>query len=74
MTQEIRNKIEFIVVCIGEFARTHGLTPQRAYRYLRQWRGLDFMDRFYDVAHLRAIEDTVDDLTAICLRNGGRLA
>ena len=28
----------------------------------------------YDAMHLQSIDDAVDDLAAVCLRNGGNIA
>ena len=67
-------KIEFMVVCISEFARRYKLTLQQAFRYLNNWKGLAFLEEFYDVEHLLSIEDAVDDLTVGCKKNGGMLA
>ena len=45
-----------------------------AFRYLNNWKGLAFLEEFYDVEHLLSIEDAVDDLTVVCKKNGGMLA
>lgn len=65
-----KNKIEFMVVCISEFARRYKLTLQQAFRYLNNWKGLAFLEEFYDVEHLLSIEDAVDDLTVVCKKTG----
>ena len=72
--KKTKNKIEFMVVCISEFARRYKLTLQQAFRYLNNWKGLAFLEEFYDVEHLLSIEDAVDDLTVVCKKNGGMLA
>ena len=59
MEKDTKNKIEFMVVCISEFARRYKLTLQQAFRYLNNWKGLAFL---------------VDDLTVVCKKNGGMLA
>lgn len=74
MSFNIKDKIEYIVICISEFARKHKLTLQQAYNYLKQCRGIEFLDKGYDVEHLYSIEDAVDDLTDYCHRQGGQLA
>jgi hypothetical protein len=74
MEKDTKNKIEFMVVCISEFARRYKLTLQQAFRYLNNWKGLAFLEEFYDVEHLLSIEDAVDDLTVVCKKNGGMLA
>ena len=49
--------------------------PNReSYNYLHRYKGLDFLLRNYDIEHTFSIDDAVDDITRICLRNGGTLA
>lgn len=73
MPQEIRDQLNYIVVCVSEFAERHGLTLRDAYFYLREHTGIQFLQDFYDVEHTLSFEDAVDDLTRICARNGGTL-
>ena len=74
MSKSIIDKINYIVALITEFATAHQISTQQAYRYLQQYKGLDFVDEFYDVEHTFSFENTVEDLTAYCKRMGGTLA
>lgn len=74
METKTKDKIEYTVICISEFAKKHRLTLPQASNYLKRWKGIDFIDKGYDVEHLFSIEDAVDDLTAYCQRQGGQLA
>lgn len=74
MSKGTLDKINYIVALITEFALAHKITTQEAYRYLQQYKGLDFVDSFYDVEHTYSFENTVEDLTAYCKRMGGTLA
>lgn len=67
----IKDKIEYIVIVISEFARHQKLTMQQAYNYLKQHRGIEFLDKGYDIEHLFSIEDAVEDLIAYCQRQKG---
>ncbi|MDR0988325.1 MAG: DUF3791 domain-containing protein [Prevotellaceae bacterium] len=64
----IADKVEYMVIVIGEFARTHHLTTQQAYLYLKLHRGIEFLNKSYDVEHLFSIEDAVDDVSEYCRR------
>ena len=73
MSQEIRNRIDYTVMCIGEFsqrqchASPEGLPiPQRIRRH-------GFLKDCYSAEHLLSIEDAIDDLTAVCQKNGGKI-
>lgn len=64
MEKDIKDKIEYIVICISEFAKKPKLMLPESFNYLRSWKGIDFLDKGYEVGHLFSIEDAVDDLTA----------
>ena len=74
MEKDTKNKIEYIVVCISEFANRFKIPTQQAYAYLKRYKGIDYLDEFYDVEHLFSIEDTIDNVTSMCKQNGGTLA
>ncbi|HIX73606.1 MAG TPA: DUF3791 domain-containing protein [Candidatus Parabacteroides intestinipullorum] len=73
MEPGIEDKVAYLIAVISEFAAKHTLTTPQAYRYLERFKGLDFVNRFYDVEHTFSFEDVVDDLTAYCHRKGGAL-
>ena len=73
MTQEIRDKAEYIVIFIREFARRYGLSAAQAYRYLNRYKAIDFLDEHYNVAHTQSFEDMVQNMAVYCQRHGGAL-
>lgn len=74
MFKEQSNIIEYLVCIIGAFARLFSLTNAKAYQYLRQYKGLEFLIKHYGAEHTQSIEDAVEDITIICNRHGGALA
>ena len=52
MSKSIIDRINYIVALITEFATAHHITTQQAYQYLQQYKGLDFVEKFYDVHHI----------------------
>lgn len=66
-------KIPYMHTCIRAFAKRYNLPVKSAYLYLRDFKGINFLDEFYETEHLSSIEDAVDDLTLLCRKNGGRL-
>ena len=74
MSKEQSNVIEYLVCVISAFARQFSLTNAKAYQYLRQYKGLEFLTKHYGAEHTRSIEDAVEDITIICNRHGGALA
>lgn len=69
----VRDKIEYVVVVLGEFARRHALSYKEAFNYLKVHRGFDLLDNGYNVEHLFSIEDAVTDVTKYCKRYGGTI-
>ena len=66
-----KNKIDYFVVCVNDFADTHGMSYTAAFDYLKAYKGLDFLSNHYDIEHTYSIEDAVADLAQVCARNGG---
>lgn len=71
MTKTDQNLIDYIVVCISEFAVRYGMHMRDAYIYLKKYKGIAFLKEFYDVEHTLSFDETLDDLAAICRKNGG---
>ncbi|MBO7519855.1 MAG: DUF3791 domain-containing protein, partial [Clostridia bacterium] len=44
-----RKIIDYIVVCINEFANAKKLSQQEAFRYLYANKGIDFLTENYDI-------------------------
>ena len=67
------DKLAYVIAVVSEFAARFSLNTQQAYRYLDRFKGIDFVDRFYNVEHTQSFEDVVDDLALCCRKNGGAL-
>lgn len=63
--------IHYIVMSLGMFARKYKLTKKEACNYLSRFKGLDFSIRNYEVEHQLSLQESVEDMAAICRRNGG---
>ena len=66
MKVRIEDKIAYIIAVVNEFAARFSLNPQQAYRYLNRFKGIDFLDEFYNVEHTLSFDDVVDDLAILC--------
>lgn len=73
MNKIVIDKINYIIALITEFAQRHQLSTQQAYLYLKKYKGLEFVDEFYDVEHTQSFENSVEDITFYCHRMGGQL-
>lgn len=74
VTKLLRDKVNYTVALISEFAAAHSLNTSQAYRYLDRFGGMAFIERFYDVNHTLSFDQVVADLTEYCSRKGGQLA
>ncbi|MDE6581601.1 MAG: DUF3791 domain-containing protein [Duncaniella sp.] len=66
--------IHYIVMSLGLFARKYKLTKREACNYLSRFKGLDFTIRNYEAEHQLSIQECVEDMAAICKRNGGEVS
>lgn len=69
-----RKIIEYVNCCVGAFANRFRLTTVQAYAYMRRFEGIDFLIDCYAAEHTLSIDDAVEDVAALCKKNGGRLA
>lgn len=64
-----RNIIDYMVVCVNDYADRHSLSRTAAFDYLRKNKGLDFLEDCYEAEHTLSLEEALSDLEAICKRN-----
>ena len=66
-----KEDVEYVVTAISEFAKRNYLTLKEASNYLLRYKGIDFLEQCYAAEHTLSVNDWVEDITAICKRNGG---
>jgi len=69
----VKDKIEYIVMLIAEFAKRYKITSQEAFRYLMKYRAIELCDAHYGIMHTLSLDDNIDSMTIYCRRNGGTL-
>lgn len=74
MSKSLKDRLNYLIALISEFAAAHQLSLQQAYLYLQQFKGLDFAEEFYDVEHTLSFDEAVEDITIYCKRMGGHIA
>ena len=74
MSELIKNKIDYFVVCVNDFADKHGMSYVAAFDYLKAYKGIAFLSEHYDIEHTYSIDEAVADLAQVCARNGGAAA
>lgn len=73
MSREEQKIIDYMVVCINEFADTFNLNYKEAFNYLKKYDAIKFLRDNYEIEHTLSIEDAVDDLYQVALNHGGTL-
>lgn len=71
MSKYEKNVINYIVICINEFAKQFKITSKDAYFYLKDFKGIEFLKENYEAEHTLSLDDALDDLKKICKNNGG---
>ena len=69
-----RNMINYMVVCVNDYADRHGLSYAETFDYLLRNKGLEFLEDCYDAEHTLSLDTALDDLEAVCKRNEGMVA
>jgi hypothetical protein len=70
---ELKNKINFTVACVDEFAQKNNLSVKEAFQYLFQFKGIEFIKDNYEAEHTLSFDTVLEDLGILCRRNGGKL-
>ena len=69
----VKDKIEFAVSLITDFAKKHSLSTTQAFNYLDRFNAIDFINQHYSVAHTRPFAEILDNLALYCKNHGGNL-
>ena len=73
MTKQTKNKIEYLVVFIREFAKRFSLSESQAFRYMKNFGGIQLVLKNYGIMHTLDIDDTISDTALYCRKTGGKL-
>lgn len=71
--KELKDRIDYIVVCVSEFAERFKLTNQQAYAYLRRFNAIELIMKHYPIMHTLPLDDAIENLQTFCYRKGGRV-
>lgn len=71
LSKASRNEISFISFIIPEFAAAYKMNIQKAYQYLKQYGGIDYLRENWWALHTDNPFWAVRDMYEVCRRNGG---
>ena len=72
LDKKASDKISFFSFIIPAFAEAYKMNMQVAYRYLKQYGGLDFLHKHWWALHTDNEYYTLFDLYEVCYKNGGK--
>ncbi|WP_353739195.1 DUF3791 domain-containing protein [Muribaculum intestinale] len=73
MKYNIRDRFEYIITLVNEFAKRFGLSDKQAYNYIKFHRGVDFIEENYGIIHTLDFNEAIESVAAYCRRSGGEL-
>lgn len=73
MSRKDKNILEFLVALVAEFAAHLGISQDLAYNYIREYHGLEYYFKHYNILHTLSFEENVEDMLQVCANNGGQL-
>jgi len=68
-----KDKIEYTVALISDFAKKYSLSTTQAFNYLDRFNAIDFVNQHYNIAHTLSFPEIVDNLALYCKNHGGNL-
>lgn len=63
----------FITSVLYHFSKIKGVSLGSAYRYLKIFKGFDYLTQFMEIERTLSYEEIIDNLSLVCSRNGGAL-
>ncbi|WP_090088939.1 DUF3791 domain-containing protein [Clostridium uliginosum] len=73
INKEEQNIIDYMVVCVNEFAEKFHVNYKQSFNYLNKHNAIKFLLENYEIEHTLSIDDAIEDLVIIARKNGGYL-
>lgn len=73
MSKEELKMIDYIVVCVNEFADRLKLDYREAFNYLNRYNVIKFIKENYEIEHTLSLDEAIDDMIMVANNNGGEL-
>jgi hypothetical protein len=71
LDKQTSDKVSFITFIIPKFAAAYKMNTQDAYRYLKKYGGIDYLDECWWALHTDNPFWAVRDMYKVCQSNGG---
>ena len=64
MKYNIRDRFEYIIALVNEFAKRFGLSDKQAYNYIKFHKGVDFIEKNYGIIHTLDFNEAIESVAA----------
>jgi hypothetical protein len=71
LDRETQDKVAFMTFIIQMFTAAYKMSGPDAYRYLKQYGGIDFLDKHWWALHTDNHYWAIRDMYKVCRSNGG---
>ena len=72
-TVPVKDKIDYTVSLVSDFAKKYSLTTTQAFNYLDRYNAISLLDQHYNIAHTLSFSDMIDTLASYCKDRGGNI-
>lgn len=69
----VKDKIEYTVSLVSDFAKRYSLSTTQAFNYLDRFNAIAFINQHYNITHTLSFSEILDDLSVYCRNRGGNL-
>ena len=67
----VKDKIEYTVTLVSDFAKKYSLSTTQAFNYLDRFSAITLLEQHYNIAHTLSFSEMVDTLASYCKDHGG---
>ena len=72
-TVPVKDKIEYTVSLVSDFAKKYSLSTTQAFNYLDRFNAISLLEQHYEITHTLPFAGILDDLSLYCKNHGGNL-
>lgn len=68
-----KKSISFLMSVIYHYSKIKGISLGAAYRYLKRFKGLEYLNNYMEIERTLSFDDIAKNLSTVCTNNGGSL-
>lgn len=68
-----KESTSFVMSVIYYYSKIKGISLARAFRYLKTFKGLEYLNNYIEIERTLSYDDIAANLSTVCAKNGGAL-